>query len=57
MSKIIVRLLQFIPPKIRKKRDYFNLEAKKEFYAMPLEVQLYYRQFNPALEVQNKAYN
>ncbi|GKE91197.1 hypothetical protein Tco_1572292, partial [Tanacetum coccineum] len=48
MSKIIVRDLPFIPPQYEKVEE-MTLEEKKKFYAMPLDVQLYYRQFDLAL--------
>ncbi|GJT03058.1 hypothetical protein Tco_0824227 [Tanacetum coccineum] len=48
MSKLIVRDLQYIPPEYGKVVE-MTLEEKKKFYAMPLDVQLYYRQFDLAL--------
>ncbi|PWA34995.1 hypothetical protein CTI12_AA613650 [Artemisia annua] len=48
MSEIVtVRRLPYVPPKYE--RGEMSLEQKKEFYAMPLQLQLYYRQFGPAL--------
>lgn len=47
MGKIIELDLPFTLPK--KERKEMTFEQKKEFYAQPLDVQLYYRQFNPPL--------
>ncbi|GKF65710.1 hypothetical protein Tco_0192227, partial [Tanacetum coccineum] len=47
MSKLIVRDLQFIPPEYEVVE--MTLKEKKKFYALPLDVQLYYKQFDVAL--------
>ncbi|GJY39593.1 hypothetical protein Tco_0425957 [Tanacetum coccineum] len=47
MSSMIVRPLPYIPPKYERKE--MTLQEKKDFYSMPIDDQLYHRQFNPAL--------
>ncbi|GKC50921.1 hypothetical protein Tco_1073666 [Tanacetum coccineum] len=48
-AKIMVRPLTYIPPKY-KLEEMMSLKEKKEFYAMPLDIQLYYKQqYQPPL--------